>query len=114
MRKSNYQAIDPSLISSPALSRAGRTGAARFAELPPEQTFAVLSGRIVAIVANETRMPLNVRTATAGGRMVLPEADLTQDLHHTGILDGNDALKLSSLKAVYEAGFSVVDSAISI
>lgn len=97
------QAVDPNLISSPALVRAGRTGAARFAELSVEHTYVILGDDpvIVAMIANESRSPLNIGTATAGARL-LRERDPTQTLHHTGVLDSSHSLHLGALRAIFQ------------
>ena len=57
---------------------------------------------IVAMIANETRSPLNIGTAAAGARMII-NTNPSQTLHHTGVLHTTRAFQLSSLKAVFQA-----------
>ena len=98
------QDIDPNLISSAALTRAGRTGAARLRDLPPEQAYLILPGDpcIVAVVSNEHRLPLHVATARYGARM-LREADPTQALHQSGVFNENHELQAASFRAAFQA-----------
>jgi len=96
--------VDPNLISSSALARAGRTNAARFAELPSDTTFTIIGHNptTVAMIANESRSPLNLRTATAGA-LLIAGTNVSQSLQNTGILSASNALNLSSLRAVFQA-----------
>eukprot|EP00438_Fugacium_kawagutii_P008468 Skav236139 [mRNA] locus=scaffold88:89556:90212:- [translate_table: standard] len=98
------QDIDPNLISSAALTRPGRTGAARLRDLPPEQIYFVLPGDtcIVVVVSNEQRLPLRVPTARYGARM-LREADPVQALRQSGVLNQNHELQAASLRAAFQA-----------
>lgn len=64
----DFQEIDPSLISSSALVRAGRTPAARLVELPPTTSYLVVEGfpTVMAVIMSEQRAPLNTTTGRAG------------------------------------------------
>ena len=97
------KAVDPGLVSSQALAKAGRTSAARFRELPADQPCTVFGSPpvIVALIANEQRAPLNLATAAAGTRMIA-ETDPTQTLHRVGVLNAAHALQLATLRAVFQ------------
>lgn len=69
-----------------------------------EHTYAVFAGghgAFVAMIANESRSPLNLGTAAAGYRM-LTDQDPTCILHQTGMLNAAHGLQLSSLRAVLQ------------
>ncbi|CAK9025225.1 unnamed protein product [Durusdinium trenchii] len=76
---STVKEVDPNLISSSALARAGRTNAARFAELPSDTTFTIIG------------------------------TNVSQSLQNTGILSASNALNLSSLRAVFQDIVYVID-----
>ena len=102
------QEIDPGLISSNALSKSGRTGAARFHELQPALTYVCFPGNpvIVAMIVNESRSPLNVKSAGLGARM-LREEDPTQALRQSGVLNESRELQATELRALYQARFVI-------
>ncbi|CAJ1399628.1 unnamed protein product, partial [Effrenium voratum] len=100
--------IDPNLICGEALKRAGRTPAARFAELSPDTTFYVRTcssthEHWVVLVHSEAQLPLPSKMAAQlADIMVATGSRLTTLLKQANVLAGEGKLQLEAAGRMFE------------